>query len=544
MQWKHLFQRHILARGENYFLDELVTEFSSDEEGADALVCGTEPYEVNIHLEGGQIVEMFCDCPYAESGENCKHMAAVLFCLEDQLNWTASKTKPVPADNIDVATLVAQMDEQTVKNQLIEIWRQYPQLIPKNMFKTSQHLELSFLKAEIRAIFDEHEDDSGFIDYYGAFDFGSTLEEFLQEHIPKLLTTEPVEACELLFDTIDLLDDCAIDDSDGVLMMLLTMCSEFLKELIENSSTAVQQQLFAALSEKLTEEALSSDELEELFFNYFTEPNFLEMKLQFVQQKIEQTQIRKDRLTKEYYLGKWLEYQLDLMEDLQVPEAEIEAFCQQHLQINTVRKYYLADCIRNKKIEQAIKLAQEGKIKQREFWGNVIYYSKQLKELYRMTGDQKMYEKELWSLLVNYSARDLDIFKEARAYYQTNWPTKRKLLFDAITDVSFKAELYVEEQLDEDLLNLILWQKDLRLLNQYEARLKEKYPQQLLEKYASVAIQMAARSGPRSHYRQIVDLLQHMRTYPTGETRVQQLLADWQSSYKNRPAMLDELRKI
>ena len=134
----------------------------------------------------------------------------------------------------------------------------------------------------------------------------------------------------------------------------LTMCSEFLKELIENSSTAVQQQLFAALSEKLTEEALSSDELEELFFNYFTEPNFLEMKLQFVQQKIEQTQIRKDRLTKEYYLGKWLEYQLDLMEDLQVPEAEIEAFCQQHLQINTVRKYYLADCIRNKKIEQAI----------------------------------------------------------------------------------------------------------------------------------------------------------------------------------------------
>ena len=29
-------------------------------------------------------MEMSCDCPYAEGGNNCKHMAAVLFAAEDR----------------------------------------------------------------------------------------------------------------------------------------------------------------------------------------------------------------------------------------------------------------------------------------------------------------------------------------------------------------------------------------------------------------------------------------------------------------------------
>lgn len=32
---------------------------------------------------GTNVVRMRCDCPYADGGENCKHMAAVVYALEE-----------------------------------------------------------------------------------------------------------------------------------------------------------------------------------------------------------------------------------------------------------------------------------------------------------------------------------------------------------------------------------------------------------------------------------------------------------------------------
>ena len=41
---------------------------------------------VEIVLKDDHVVEMYCDCPYAADGNNCKHMAAVLFAVEDEEN--------------------------------------------------------------------------------------------------------------------------------------------------------------------------------------------------------------------------------------------------------------------------------------------------------------------------------------------------------------------------------------------------------------------------------------------------------------------------
>ena len=73
--WRDLFQDHILARGEMYYYDGAVQELQKTEHGYHAVVEGTEDYEVDIEMEDGQIYEMYCTCPYAEDGNNCKHMA-------------------------------------------------------------------------------------------------------------------------------------------------------------------------------------------------------------------------------------------------------------------------------------------------------------------------------------------------------------------------------------------------------------------------------------------------------------------------------------
>lgn len=74
----------ILERGQNYFNEGKVGAIRQSEPGSfHAKVKGTHNYNVEIQIdENGNIVQADCNCPY-EYGETCKHIAAVLFALEN-----------------------------------------------------------------------------------------------------------------------------------------------------------------------------------------------------------------------------------------------------------------------------------------------------------------------------------------------------------------------------------------------------------------------------------------------------------------------------
>ena len=79
MNWKKLFAIHILERGYDYYCDDAVENMEISDDIIRADVIGTEDYEVEISLSNGEVTEMYCSCPYALDGRNCKHMAAVLY---------------------------------------------------------------------------------------------------------------------------------------------------------------------------------------------------------------------------------------------------------------------------------------------------------------------------------------------------------------------------------------------------------------------------------------------------------------------------------
>ena len=79
IQWQHLFSVSILNRGREYFRKNKVRSLIRDGATYYAVVEGSREYEVEIRLHGTQIEEMNCDCPYAQEGNFCKHMAAALY---------------------------------------------------------------------------------------------------------------------------------------------------------------------------------------------------------------------------------------------------------------------------------------------------------------------------------------------------------------------------------------------------------------------------------------------------------------------------------
>lgn len=86
MKWYTLFRQHILDRGIEYYEDGHVVDFSYSDDEIIAQVDGTDVYDVQITLDGEDVIDMYCSCPYAADGRNCKHMAAVLFKFEEMLD--------------------------------------------------------------------------------------------------------------------------------------------------------------------------------------------------------------------------------------------------------------------------------------------------------------------------------------------------------------------------------------------------------------------------------------------------------------------------
>ena len=87
------FPLEILRRGYDYYKRGKVKEIIKINNGFVANVSGSDIYKVTIDVSKKHY-DMKCTCPYAEDF-NCKHMAAVLYCLKNN-------TLPIKKNNINV----------------------------------------------------------------------------------------------------------------------------------------------------------------------------------------------------------------------------------------------------------------------------------------------------------------------------------------------------------------------------------------------------------------------------------------------------------
>ena len=73
----------IYARGEEYYRVGAVHDLCEEARGEWwAYVEGTQDYRVNIGLNGDELEEWECDCPY--DGEFCKHVVATLLKIREK----------------------------------------------------------------------------------------------------------------------------------------------------------------------------------------------------------------------------------------------------------------------------------------------------------------------------------------------------------------------------------------------------------------------------------------------------------------------------
>ena len=105
------------------------------------------------------------------------------------------------------------------------------------------------------------------------------------------------------------------------------------------------------------------------------------------------------------------------------------------------------------------------------------------------------------------------------------------------------AALYNEEKLYDRLLKVVL-DGSMYYLMEYDKTLAKLYPNEILDKYEVEINKLAQTTASRKEYKNWVKILKRIRQFKGGKEKVNKIVSQWKVRYKNRPALMDELKNL
>ena len=547
--WKDLFQEHILDRGESYYFDGAVLELHK------TVVEGTEDYEVDIEMEGGRICEMYCSCPYAEGGNNCKHMAAVLFEIEEQSEEDILTEETCQDDQEqEVEEIIERIPEEELRSFVKEIAAQNSEI--RNILMTRYAVkidekQMDLLKQGVNQHVWEYGDRSGYIDYRNAWDFCWALENYLEDKVDTLIDRkcyrQAFELTNYVFRTIGNID---IDDSDGGTSQVANACYDKWKEILENCSEEEKNEMFSWFMSHLSCNYVIDyleDYMEDFLTHEFQNREMLEKMLKDLDERIEMQALSTDCgstwSVRHGYENNIIK-RLELMERLDFPEEEIREYRRRHWRFSAVRELEIQENLDNGNLDEAIRILQESKTLDKEYPGLVARYSEQLISIYETQPDKEGYKKELLYYVFECPQNNLvHIYKLKEVCTDKEWEDYREQILKNPKNYNILYPFMEKEGMYESMLECIRKETFIYNLDKYEKVLKEKFPDQVRDIYISYLRHEAERAGNRKRYRELMKYLKKIRRYPGGKEKASEIAENWRGMYYRRTAMMDEMRK-
>ncbi len=562
--WKNLFYNRILERGEDYYEEGLVSEVTKTSSGYHALVEGSDMYEVEIEMTEGEIYDMSCDCPFADGGSYCKHMAAVLYYLEaegeeeEQETTEPSWMEQIASQNKELDEVIAKIPEEELRRFVKWIAGENVEI--RNLLMTSYShkidaQQLKRLHQEVDDIVYRYSGRHRFIDYANAWSFTSDLETFLYEKVQILINRNcHMQAFDLTNYVFRVIGNIDMDDSDGSSTQVANACYEMWKQVLKQCNEEEKKKLFMWFQEHCTGGYVidfMEDYLSDFLMNEFHDRELLLKKLEMIDSDIARMRNSTDcgeTWSAHYGYQNNILKRLDLMKELEYSEEEIRQYRKEHWKFSAVRKLEIADLLEKREVLQAIAVLKESKELDKQYAGLVSEYSQQLIQIYKQELMQEEYKEELLSYVFSHMYSDISYAMELKAICsEAEWLERREQLLKKLKGSPCAYQLMEAEELYEEMLQGIFQEVQnlgwISRMDEYEKILKAKYPEKVRDIYVTYVRKAADRTSSRNQYRSLIDYLRKIKKYPDGKAIAAELAKEWRAMYSRRSAMMDELRK-
>lgn len=205
--------------GEDYFADGTVRSLRRSEDGISASVQATHRYRVRVRAEGGEL-DYDCSCPVGRDGAFCKHCVAVGLAWHARRQGAgenADEDDQCELGDANVRAYLQSLDKDELVGLLIEQADEDERLHRRLTLRAAQATPEGPVEAAWKSAFSEAAGIDLYVDYQGAYDHASGIEEVIESLEDFLRAGQAEKVIGLAEHGIAELEESleSVDDSDG-----------------------------------------------------------------------------------------------------------------------------------------------------------------------------------------------------------------------------------------------------------------------------------------------------------------------------------------
>lgn len=549
-----------VAKGNKYYTDNAINSLTETEPNTwEAEVLGTEMYEVMVQLKkSGAIVATNCDCPHED--EICKHVIAVLFALQDELsiNKTTKQkklnNKPAIKKIVGIDNLLQEIKEEDLKKFVKEAAKKNKDF--RNLFmlrfqyanQADSYEKYAAMIRDCAKVYIRR----GFIDYESgkalkaAEDIATEAELALGKGDYRITFDA---GCAIIKEVHAMFDH--MDDSNGRAGDCVEKAFSCLFEMAQNIDVPIMlrneifEYAFAECDKPHYKDFGFDSQMLGLTINSATDNDQYTLTLNKIEGQLKNTD-------SSYRQKELLDAKIILLNKME-RHNEANQIVEDNMHHWQYREAMIQKCIDAKNYEQAKRYAEdEFKNEERKGWqGNIRRWKEWLLTIAIKEKDIasiRKYSRQFYFDLFEH--RFYEIYK--KTFNPKEWITecnewiKWFISKGAITipQLYALANIYIAERSFDRLLVLLQKNPFYEFAEVCKPLLQKIYPEEMLKIFRKSLLDYAHDNAGRNNYVTLRKRLTEMQKIIDGKVLVEELVTYFLRSYKNRPAMIDELSKI
>lgn len=558
----------ILERGYDYFEEGCVTEVKDLGHGDyEATVEGSDTYTVRLHLEGSQVTDYECDCPY-DKGPVCKHVVAVLYYLQQYLSGKAGDCDPLmdveknsprqEPEALQAERLLERLTHEELKafvGEAIANDRKLRERFVRQHITTLYPASKEVYVQQIDALTDICYDRYGFISYDDTYKLQHQVAPMAQEALTDveegryrsaLYKAEAI--AEGIFETFE-----TADDSGGYVGRCIDSAFEVLDALAgEDLDAGLHDEMFDWLLTRFEKNTMKGWE-----WHFGLISTAIKMMAGDKEKKRIRTALEKIQPDGTDWDWNYKQAEEQMAEFVRKTEGEKAArdFMEAHLSNSAFRKQLIETALREKDFAKARRLVLEGIEKdEQEHPGLAEDWRHYLLDISQQTGDME----QAISLARHFFLLRIECRFPQRYYYdllktlvpQERWAEETNSLVTALCPngnsgerYSDIANIYIWEERWDDLLGLLRQHPSLYHVEQAEEYLKDQHAEELAAMYRDDILAFLEHNLGRGHYQTACSYIRRMIRLG-AQGMATELIATLKATYRKRRALLEELDNI
>lgn len=535
MNWKNYFKPWILERGYEYYLENRVNLLEVNDTLILANVKGTEVYSVSIyHDQYGNIEEMECDCPYAETGNYCKHEAAVLYTYFKEENELLAEF------DYDVS-VHTKIDFNKVKEKInsltLEECKEYIESLLLNSYELKEQFIERFMKHDETVNILLHQMEQILPDYEGVyldeeemFELNDDIFKVINQFDEYLQQGRKKDVLETLYYVCPILLQLENNEYVGLDSTLCNRCLECLEDILKEVSKDEKDKIFKLICKMIIVPYQFRDkQYMKLLKQYFLIDPYLDEIKKIVSLK----------LKNKYIDNEWI-----LFMGMILKGKEQEEFLYERYSNHKIRILLANHKIEFHHYEDALCILKDGLIFD---INNISDLNENIKLMLSVYEELQQKENaielcKMW--LYTYCPGNKEGYLYLKTILKNEWNHIREDVLLTLKEKRIDMIwFYHEECLCDKVYEYLVKRNKFDLLIQYDDILVEDYEKQMLAMYQYFIMEKMKKTKNRNEYYVAIQNVDHMLKYPNGRKSTIQFISFAMKQFRNRPALIDELQK-